>query len=158
MASVLRFAFCSCSCNCSYTCSKPCRYSTPCPPACLLACPPACRLFTDFVWEFSLPAGEQLPYHRLKRGDTLIITPASQHRRSDVSGPSSSSGGSSDGGGCAAGTGSGGEGEVLEATVLEVHRQEVLVTLSKAVAEELGAAPAGGRSGGWAIVLRCGLL
>ena len=90
-----------------------------------------CRLYTDFVWRFSLPARAPLPYHRFKRGDTVILAPAGLQRLAgrqpsggdgkavDAGGrPSSSIGGSdrnassSDGGdasGSSSGDGSAGE-------------------------------------------------
>ena len=97
------------------------------------------RMFADFVWSFSLPTKGPLPYHRFKRGDTVLLAPAlgpGQLRRSSRSGGASAPG----------------EGEGLEGTVLEVGRQELLVAVGKAVSEALGAAPPGakgpGRGGG----------
>lgn len=114
--------------------------------------PPACRrLFGEFVWRFALPDGTALPYHRFKRGDTVILAQQQQQQgRGRAAG--SSSGEESDGGT---------SNELpapLEGTVLEVQRQVLLVTLSKAAADELGVAQSGpcttlldGRflAGGW---------
>lgn len=125
-----------------------------------LAAAPEGRLYTDFVWRFSPPGGAQLPYHRFKRGDTLLLTPwadaggsGQQRRRGSGSGSGSgaASGGDEDGG----------EGGQLEGTVLDVSRGELSVSVAKEVAEALGAAPPGarwrldqvrGRASGWAAV------
>lgn len=108
-----------------------------------------CRLYADFVWEFSLPAKAALSYHRFKRGDTVLLAPlrgGSWLRRSRDSGSSRDSGNDSDGGDGPAMAA--GELDQLEGTVLEIGRQQLQITVSKPVAEVLGAAPPGSCWGG----------
>lgn len=93
-------------------------------------------MFADFVWSFSLPTKGPLPYHRFKRGDTVLLAPAlgpGQLRRSSRS--VREAGGSA--------ISAHGESEGLEGTVLEVGRHELLLAVGKTVAEALGAAPPG---------------
>ena len=93
------------------------------------------RLYGEFVWRFEQLAGAALPYHRFKRGDTVIMAVFQQQQGGNSSGDESDGGGSSSQGQQLV--------ERLEGTVLELQREALLVTVSKATADALSAAGTG---------------
>lgn len=112
---------------------------------------PQGRMFADFVWQFAPPGGTQLPYHRFKRGDTVVLArqDGRQRQRAAASGngsrrySSSSSSGSDSGDEGDNGSAALSSSDLLEGTVLEVKRGHLQVAASKQVAEQLGAAGPG---------------
>lgn len=105
------------------------------------ACQPCVpsRLYGEFVWRFQPITGTALPYHRFKRGDTVVVAQQLSVGGSSGSGTGSSSGDESDYSSSQAPQ----PAEQLEGTVLEVQRDGLLVTLPKAAADALSAAGRG---------------
>jgi hypothetical protein len=108
---------------------------------------PPCRELSDFIWSLSVPGRTKLPYHRFRRGDTVLLAPwkpgSKWARKASSSGGTPS--GDSESEGEEASTGA--AQSALEATVQAVEAAEVRLAVSKAVAETLGAAAAGGPGG-----------
>lgn len=115
-------------------------------PCLLIHC--ACRELSDFIWCLTLRNRQRLPYHRFKRGDTVLLAPSRPKRANAASSQRASSGSStidvnsySDGSDVTSGP------QVLDATlegtVQAVGQDEVRVAVAKPVAETMGAAPAG---------------
>ncbi|KAI3430973.1 hypothetical protein D9Q98_009377 [Chlorella vulgaris] len=96
------------------------------------------RLYSDFVWRFTLPSQGKLPYHRFKRGDSVMLAPLSQDDEDngdEGSGSGSwqdSSGSEADAGDATMADGSDSEQQQrgLEGTVLEVGRNEVQIAVA----------------------------
>ena len=97
---------------------------------------PAGRELSEFIWSLTPSHGGTLPYHRFRRGDTIVLAPSARGAASN--GRPCGDGSSSDGD-C------GGLTAALEGTVQAVGQEEVRVAVSKDVAQVLGAAPAGAR-------------
>lgn len=85
---------------------------------------PAGRLYSDFIWQLSAPAGAALPFHKFQPGDNILLRPSrgTQRQRPE------------------------GEGEAsLTGVVLETQRAHLLVTLSKQNSDRIsGHAPGSG--------------
>lgn len=109
------------------------------------ACPPRVpsRLYGEFVWRFQPITDTALPYHRFKRGDTVVVAQQSIGGGSSGSGTASSSGDESDYSSSQAPQ----PAEQLEGTVLEVQRDGLLVTVPKTAADALSEAGRG--AGRW---------
>ncbi|PRW21033.1 regulator of nonsense transcripts 1 (RENT1) [Chlorella sorokiniana] len=99
---------------------------------------PQGRLYGEFVWRFQQSANTALPYHRFKRGDTVVVA-QQPGVSSDGSPMASSSGDESDYGSGQAQR----PDEPLEGTVLEVQREALLITLPREAADALSTAGAG---------------
>ncbi len=96
------------------------------------------RLYGEFVWRFEPASVAALPYHRFKRGDTVVVA-QQEGDSSNGNGAASSSGDGSSFSGARAQP----PAERLEGTVLEVQREGLLVTVPKAAADALSVAGAG---------------